>query len=183
MQELSLNILDITQNSIKAGADRVDITVVESVSKNLIKITIADNGRGMEAEFLQKVLDPFVTTRSTRKVGLGLPLFKQQAVAAGGDLDIQSEPGNGTTVEASFELDNIDRVPLGDIASTITTLIGSDTGVRFVYRHITDKGEFCLDTDEVRNELGEVSISQPEILIWLEQYIKENLDEIEGGIH
>lgn len=183
MKELSLNILDITQNSIKAGASKVEITVLESVVENLIQITIADNGRGMDEEFVKQVCDPFVTTRSTRKIGLGLPLFKQQAIASGGDLDIKSKLGKGTTVTASFELDNIDRVPIGDIAPTITALIGSDDSVRFIYRHITDKGEFCLDTLEVQKELGEVSISQPEILIWLEQYIKENLDDIEGGIH
>ncbi len=178
MTELSLHILDIVKNSTKAGATVVKVGVSESTEDNLITITITDNGCGMDEEFLSQVTDPFKTTRTTRKVGMGLSLFKEAANLTGGGFDITSEVGKGTVVTASFVRDSIDRQPLGDMASTMVTLIGGSPDTDFVYTHTFDGGEFTLSTAEVRNILGDVEITAPEILAWISGYIKEGLDEI-----
>ena len=181
MKELSLNILDITNNSIKAKADKIDITVTESAIKNTLSISIRDNGCGMDQEFLTRVTDPFVTTRTTRKVGLGIPLFKQSAEDAGGSFHIQSEVGVGTETVATYQLNHLDRPPVGDMASTMISLIQGNDQIRFVYTHQTDLGTFVLDTDELRAQLEDIPLSTPEILIWIGDYINENLNEIQGG--
>lgn len=181
MQELSLNILDITHNSIKADAKTIGITLSESEEKNLIEITISDDGHGMNEEFLRGVTDPFVTTRTTRKVGLGIPLFKQSAESTNGDFWIKSKVGEGTTIYASFQLDHLDRVPIGDISSTIVSLIQANDSIRFVYTHKTDGGSFVLDTDDLHAQLGEVPLSEPAVLNWIGEYINENLEDIQGG--
>ncbi len=181
MKELSLNILDITYNSIKAKAETIEITVLESVSKNTVEIEIKDNGCGMSEEFLQKVTDPFVTTRTTRKVGLGIPLFKQSAEDTDGSFSIRSKVGEGTVVQASFRLDHLDRAPIGDMSGTMTSLIQANDQIRFIYRHATDNGTFVLDTDEFHAQLGDVPLSEPAVLNWIGEYINENLDAIQGG--
>ena len=182
MKELSLNILDITYNSIKAKADKIEITVSERESLNLVEITIRDNGCGMDEEFLNRVTDPFVTTRTTRKVGLGIPLFKQSAEDADGTFSIQSKVGEGTQVYASFRLDHLDRAPIGDMSSTLTSLIQANDQIRFIYTHTTDLGTFVLDTDELHAQLGdEIPLSEPAILNWIGEYINENLEDIQGG--
>ena len=181
MKELSLNILDITYNSIKAQATVIRITVSESTRHNWLKIRIQDNGCGMDAALLRQVTDPFVTTRKTRKVGLGIPLFKQSAEDTGGRFQINSKPGEGTSVEAVFTLNHLDRAPIGDMASTMISLIQANDQIRFIYTHETDTGTFVLDTDELHGQLGEVPLSTPEVLSWISAYIKENLDEIQGG--
>ena len=181
MKELSLNILDITYNSIKAGADSIEIGISESTTGNLIEIEIRDNGCGMDDEFLRRVTDPFVTTRTTRKVGLGIPLFKQSAEDAGGTFTITSKVGEGTAVYASFQLDHLDRAPIGDMGSTLVSLIQANDQIRFIYRHKTDQGTFVLDTDELHAQLGDVPLSEPAVLSWLHAYINENLENIQGG--
>lgn len=181
MQELSLNILDITHNSIKAEAKKIEITLLESQKRNLIEIEICDDGRGMGEELLQNVTNPFVTTRTTRKVGLGIPLFKQSAESSNGSFSIESELGKGTKVCASFQLDHLDRVPIGDIGSTIVSLIQANDRIRFIYRHSTDQGSFELDTDELHAQLGDIPLSEPAVLNWVGEYIKENLEDIQGG--
>ncbi len=181
MKELSLNILDITYNSIKAKASRIEITIIESQKDNLIEISIGDNGSGMSEEFLRQVTDPFVTTRTTRKVGLGIPLFKQSAEDADGSFSITSAVGEGTTVAATYRMDHLDRMPIGDISSTIISLIQANDQIRFIYRHKTDKGEFILDTDELHAQLGDVPLSEPAVLNWIGEYINENLEDIQGG--
>ena len=181
MKELSLNILDITYNSIKAKASKIEISISENTVDNLIGITISDNGCGMDADFLSQVTDPFITTRTTRKVGLGIPLFKQSAEDTGGKFSIESEVGKGTTVRASFGLDHLDRAPIGDMSSTMMSLIQANDQVHFVYCHSTDKGTFVFDTDELHEQLGEIPLSEPSILNWIYEYIKENLDDIQGG--
>ncbi len=181
MQELSLNILDITHNSIKADANKIEITLLESKEKNMIEITICDDGRGMDEELLRNVTDPFVTTRTTRKVGLGIPLFKQSAESTNGAFSIRSKVGEGTEVCASFQMDHLDRVPIGDMSSTIVSLIQANDRIRFVYSHKTDHGTFVLDTDELHAQLGEVPLSEPAVLNWIGEYINENLEDIQGG--
>ncbi len=181
MKELSLNILDITYNSIKAQATRIEISISECKAKNLVEIKITDDGCGMDEKFLQQVTDPFVTTRTTRKVGLGIPLFKQSAEDTGGEFIIASKVGEGTSVYASFGLDHLDRAPIGDMSSTLISLIQANDGIRFIYRHKTDRGEFILDTDELHAQLGDIPLSEPAVLGWISEYINENLDEIQGG--
>lgn len=181
MKEISLNILDITHNSIKAKAERIEISISELQSKNLIEITIRDNGCGMDEEFLRGVTDPFVTTRTTRKVGLGIPLFKQSAESADGSFSISSKVGEGTMVYASFRMDHLDRMPIGDMSSTMVSLIQANDSIRFVYTHKTDLGEFILDTDDLHAQLGDVPLSEPMVLNWIEEYINENLEDIQGG--
>lgn len=181
MKELSLNILDISQNSVKAGASRVDITVTESVKRDIVSIEVEDNGCGMSEDMLKTVIDPFVTTRTTRKVGLGIPLVRQLAIDTEGTFDIKSKIGEGTVLYADFKLTHLDRPPLGDISSTLVTIISSAPSIRYVYKHITDNGEFALDTDEVKTMLEGIPIDSPEILMWLGEYLTENLNSIEGG--
>ena len=181
MKEISLNILDITYNSIKAKASLIEIELSESISKNLVEICIRDNGCGMDEEFLSRVTDPFVTTRTTRKVGFGIPLFKQSAEDTDGQFSIQSKVGEGTEIKASFRLDHLDRAPIGDMGSTLVSLIQANDRIRFIYRHQTDQGAFILDTDELHEQLGDIPLSAPEVLSWIGEYIAENLEEIQGG--
>jgi len=178
MKELSLHILDIAKNSVKAKATLIEIIVEEDTNKNLLTIEIKDNGCGMSKEFLRTVKDPFSTTRTTRKVGMGISLFEAAAVQCGGKLDITSEVGVGTTLTTTFELDSIDRAPLGDMAGTMVTLISGSPSIDFMYKHTKDNKEFILDTREVRQILGEVSLDMPDVLMWIEGYINEGLIEI-----
>ncbi len=179
MLELSLHILDIVNNSIKANADLIHISVKEEIAQNRLYISISDNGCGMDEAFLSTVLDPFQTTRTTRKVGMGLSLFKAAAENAGGDMTIQSQKGVGTTVKAWFVYDHIDRQPMGNIIETILTLISANDSIRFVYTHSVDQKTFQLDTREIKDILGpDVSMGNPEIILWLREYIGDALDKI-----
>ncbi len=179
MLELSLHILDIVNNSVKAKADLIKISIHESLEDNLLKIVISDNGIGMDPDFLAKVTDPFQTTRTTRKVGMGLSLYKAAAENAGGDFAIHSQKDVGTTVEASFQHDHIDRQPLGDMAETIITLVSGNDTIHFVYTHVINEKEFRLDTREVKQILGDdISLGDPEIVLWLKEYIHEGLNSI-----
>ncbi len=175
LKELSLHILDIVQNSIKAKAKDITIDISEKPQENLLEITIADNGHGMSPELLNRVRDPFSTTRTTRKVGLGIPLFEAAAKQCGGKLEINSEEGVGTTLYVCFEYHNIDRAPIGDMAQTMQTIILSDPDINYVYTHKKADKEFIFDTKEIKKVLGDVSISSPEILEWICEYINEGL--------
>ncbi|MBC7234854.1 MAG: ATP-binding protein [Chloroflexi bacterium] len=178
MRELSLHILDIVENSIEAGATRVEILVNEDSRANRLTIVVEDNGRGMDAETLKRVGDPFFTTRKTRHVGLGIPLFKAAAQRCAGDLIVSSEPGKGTKVVAEFQRDHIDRAPLGDIKSTLLGLILSCEQCDIRYEQRLDGRAFVLDTRELRDILGQVPLSHPQVRDWLEEYIEEGLAEL-----
>ncbi len=177
MKELSLHILDIVQNSIHARASRIGIKVVEDNKHNLLSIEISDNGMGMQQEVIDNILDPFFTTKD-KKTGLGIPLFKQHAELAGGDLKLKSTPGKGTTLIASFEHNNIDRQPMGNIVQTLTGLIRSNPYIDFIYQHKINDKEFTLNTIEIKNEIDGIPISSKEVMSFLEQMIKENLEDI-----
>ncbi len=155
MRELSLHILDIATNSIEAGATRVIIVVEELASENLFRIRIRDNGKGMTKEMQEKVLDPFVTTRKTRPVGMGLSLFKQAARCCNGEFKLVSELEKGTTVTAEFQLNSLNRAPLGDMNSTIINLIMGAPDVHFAYIHRTDSGKFCFDSYWIYGQMAE----------------------------
>lgn len=175
MRELSLHILDALENSVEAGATRLELLIKEDLKKDVLQIVIRDNGRGMSEEFVQQVLNPFVTTRTTRHVGLGLPLFAAAARRCNGDVRIESEPGVGTTVTATFQHSHIDRAPLGDILGTLMAIILSDRTVDILYKHRVDRRTFDLDTAEVRRELGTVPLSHPAVREWLEATLREGV--------
>ena len=178
MKDLSLHILDIAQNSIAAGSGLIKVTLTEYRGSDLYRIEIGDNGKGMTPDFAATVTDPYVTSRTTRKVGLGLSLFKQNAERTGGTLKILSESGRGTIVSADFGLSSIDRPPLGDIAGTMVLLAAANLKTRFIYRHITEKGEYIFDTKKVNEMLEELPISEPGVIRFLKEMIRENLQEI-----
>jgi hypothetical protein len=181
MTELSLHILDIVQNSISAEASKIEIRINENISDDQYVIEIIDNGKGMDEEMVKNVTDPFFTTRTTRKIGVGLSLFKQNAEQTGGNMIIGSKAGEGTIVKAAFGYNHIDRLPLGDMAGTMTLLIGANPKIRFIYTHNTPLSEFEFDTNEVKEELGNVPINHPDILKVLKIMIEENLEMIEAG--
>lgn len=173
MKELSLHLLDIAQNSVAAGAGRIDLTLEENEARDC-RLVIADDGRGMSPELLERVTDPFTTTRTTRKVGLGLPLLRMTAEQTGGHVEIESRVGAGTTVTALFRAGHIDCPPLGDLPSTVSLLIQGAPDVEWTYRHTTPKGTFVLDTRELRAVLGpEVPLSEPSVALWIKEYLLE----------
>lgn len=180
MKDLALHILDIVQNSITAGARLIEITINENFFENLFEITIRDNGKGIPPDMLANVTDAYVTSRTTRKVGLGLPLLKQNAEQTGGGLTIQSEPGKGTEVKALFVANHIDLPPWGDIAGVIILLVTTNPELDFSYIHRSKTGEYVLDTREIKAELAEVSIDEPEVRKFLKEMLKENLKEIKA---
>ena len=180
LEDLSAHVLDIAENSVMAEGTEVRVEVLEEKAADRLSFSVEDNGRGMSKEFISKVTDPFTTTRTTRRVGMGLPFLKQSAELCGGGLEIVSEPGKGTKTTASFILSSIDRPPLGDIPASLMALIMGSPEIRWIYRHRTDNGEFVLDTDEIIDALdGEREmLRSPEVGLWLKEHIKENLDEI-----
>ena len=176
MRELSLNILDIAQNSITANASLITIEVSENTAEQTFLIGIFDNGKGMSETQVKSVIDPFFTTRTTRKVGMGIPLFKMAAEQTGGNLEIESELGVGTQIRAIFKTDSIDFTPLGDVASTIQMLITMNTDRDFVYKHKVDEKEFVCDTRELKAILGDVPLDTYEVSQWILEFIKENTE-------
>lgn len=172
MKELALHLLDIAQNSVTAGARHIDLTLEEDEQRDC-RLVIADDGKGMTPEFLASVTDPFTTTRTTRKVGLGLPLLRMMAEQTGGSMEIESQVGVGTTVIALFRAGHIDCPPLGDLPSTVSLLIQGAPDVEWTYRHTTPKGTCVLDTRELRAVLGEVPLSEPSVALWIKEYLQE----------
>ncbi len=172
LRELSLHILDIAENSLNAGASLVTIDVIEDVRADRLTIRVADDGRGMDAELTARVADPFVTSRTTRKVGLGLPFLKQAAEMCGGALTIDSTPGVGTTVTATFQHSHIDRMPLGDLPGTILSLIVGYPQADFVFRQEIGERRLAIDTRPIKAELGEIALSEPEVIAYLRQALK-----------
>lgn len=173
MKELSLNILDIVQNSIAAGAEHIGIALIEDADGKL-QMTVCDDGCGMHAETLARVTDPFCTSRKTRKVGMGIPLLRLAAEQTGGSFEITSKKGVGTSTKAVFHSDSIDFTPLGDMTSTVTVLISMNTDRDFIYRRSVDEKEFVLDTREIKNILDGVPLDNPDVVQWMKEYIDEN---------
>ena len=180
LEDLSAHVLDIAENSVMAEGTEVRVEVLEEKAADRLSFSVEDNGRGMSKEFISKVTDPFTTTRTTRRVGMGLPFLKQSAELCGGRLDIVSEPGKGTKTTASFMMSSIDRPPLGDIPATLMALIMGSPEIHWVYRHKTDHGEFLLDTDEIIEALDgdREMLRSPEVGLWLRRQIKEHIYEI-----
>lgn len=181
MTEISLNILDVAENSVRAKASLVEITVEADREANRLIVLIKDDGCGMSQEQVEQVADPFFTTRKTRKVGLGIPFFKMAALGTGGDFQIASEVGEGTVVRAEFVLDHIDRMPLGDINSTIYTLVRFHPDMDFYYTYRYDDREFVLDTRQMREILGGIPLDTPEVSEYIKEYLEENKKDVDGG--
>jgi anti-sigma regulatory factor (Ser/Thr protein kinase) len=178
VRELSLHILDIAENGITAGADCIQISINEARNEDLLTIVIEDNGRGMPAEKRLNPTDPFITSRTTRRVGLGLSLLAAAAGRCDGRLEIESEAGRGTRVAATFRYNHIDRAPVGDMAATITTLIMGNPQVDFVYTHIIDNNDFVLDTRDLKEDTQDQSLTDPVLIHHLTQSIRRSLKEL-----
>jgi len=172
--EISLNILDIAQNSIKAKASLIEI-ILDNDTSNALSITIRDNGCGMTGDMIHQVIDPFYTTRTTRKVGLGIPFFRSAALMTGGTFTIDSVPSSGTTITAVFHTDHIDCMPLGDITNTILILITMNEAIDFIYTYSTNHKSFTLDTRQLRQILGNIPFSTPEIKEFILSYLNEHM--------
>ncbi|MBA4396001.1 MAG: ATP-binding protein [Syntrophus sp. (in: bacteria)] len=178
MLELSLHILDIAENAVRAEAETVTITLIEEPETDRLMLEIRDDGKGMTDDELRRVLDPFYTTKKVRRVGLGLPMLAQAAEHAGGCFEIESRPSEGTAVRVTFQLSHIDRQPLGDLRGTMTTLIAGNPDIRFIYRHRRGQKEYMLDTYEIKKEIEDVPINHIEVLKFISQDIIEGLKEI-----
>ena len=175
MRELSLHILDLVQNSIEAGGTTVTLQIIEDIHfKNTFLIRVTDNGRGMDEVTCKNVIDPFVTTRTTRRVGLGLPLIQMSTERCNGHLTITSTPGCGTVVEALYQHSHWDRPPLGNIVETIKSIVVANPELYFTYCHTVDQAVFSLATQELIEILGDLPLTQPDVLIWLTKYLRQH---------
>ncbi|MFA5449263.1 MAG: ATP-binding protein [Clostridia bacterium] len=180
MRELSLNVLDIAENSVAANATLIEINI--RAKSNILVIEVKDNGKGMTSEFLNRVTDPFTTTRTTRDVGMGLPLFKQAAELSGGRFQIDSQVGKGTNVYAEFQIDHLDRMPLGDIGETVSALIMTAPHIDYIFHYSVEDASFTLDTREVKETLDGIPIESIEVTAYLREFLKGNITETNGGI-
>lgn len=178
MRDLSMHVLDIVQNSIKAGATLVTVSF-DVDETGVLTFSVRDNGCGMSPVFLERVTDPFTTTRTTRKVGLGIPMLKQSAEMCGGTFGIESEEGKGTFIHASFDLKNIDCIPMGDICDSLLTLVVLNPDhPEFVYRAVSPAREALFDTREVRQALSDVPLNEPAVTAWMKESIEEEFKPI-----
>ncbi|MCF7925718.1 MAG: ATP-binding protein [Candidatus Izimaplasma sp.] len=179
MNELSLHILDICQNSISANASLIEIKIQEIIDANTYTIEISDDGHGMNAKTLSQVSDPFFTTRTTRKVGLGISLFKMACELTGGTFSITSKETIGTSIKAIFKHDHVDRAPLGDIEETLTVLLMNEAGIDIRYVHTYNHQTYYFDSREVKQILGDVPITDYNVILWIKNNIKEGLLSIQ----
>lgn len=179
MTDLSLNVLDIAQNSVKAKASLIVVSIVRETASKRLSISVEDNGCGMTEEQLSRVVDPFFTTRTTRRVGLGVPFFKMSAEQTGGSFSIRSELGKGTTITANYCCDHIDMMPLGDMAATMTSLISVNPDIDFVYSFTCDGEGFAMDTREVKAVLEGAPVNAAEVLSFIGDMIRENQAEFD----
>ena len=182
MRDLSLHLLDLAQNSIKAGASLVTIRMTVDEA-GWLTFCLADDGCGMSPELLARVTSPFATTRTTRKVGLGIPMMMENAQRAGGDMHIESQVGVGTTMVVTYDTRNIDALPLGDLAGTILSLIITNPDrPDFLFEGKTPKGEGAFDTRQVREVLAGVPLSEPAVVAWMKEALEEIINPIFGGV-
>jgi len=179
VRELSLHLLDIAENSIAAGAKNITITIREDTTADRLYLSVQDDGKGMDEEMVRKVTDPFVTTRTTRKVGLGIPLLKAAAEACNGWLKIHSKVGEGTLVEVDFQRSHIDRMPLGDVAGTFLTLLVGNPQIHWVFRYSVDDEIFELDDQQIKQELQEIPLSDPLVLSYLREILESSIRSLQ----
>jgi hypothetical protein len=182
MEDISLHILDIAENSVGAGATLIKITITADTLQDLFSVEIEDNGRGIPEDIGLKVLDPFVTSRTTRKVGLGLPLLAQAARETGGDITVKAAGISGTIVTATFKPSHIDMKPLGDIAGSLVVLVAGNPQVDFLFNYIRNRNSFSLDTRRIKETLDGVPIISASVLSFLRDYIQTSLDDINNEV-
>jgi anti-sigma regulatory factor (Ser/Thr protein kinase) len=175
MKDLSMHIMDILQNSTRAGATTIELQILEDTNTDKLTIVFKDNGSGMSEEVLSQVLNPFFTTRTTRKVGLGLSLLKQNAELTGGSLEITSTLGVGTEVTVTFGFSHLDRPPMGDLAGTVVLTASAYPNIRFIVHYKTSSIDYIFDTDEINEALDGVSIQEPDIIQYLIEMFRENI--------
>lgn len=178
MKELSLHILDIAQNSVRAKADNVEIIINENEIGNSFEFEISDDGPGIPDEIVKTIKNPFTTSRTFRKVGLGIPLLNDTCKLCNGQLNIYTKKDEGTKIIAKMEYNHIDRPPLGDIVSTIVGLITSNDSINFQYSHSYNDNTFKLSTNEIKEVLDGVPLSNIDVIQWIKEFIKENIDAI-----
>ena len=178
MKELAMHVYDLMENSTAANSKDVKLTIRDSLKDNDFHFTIEDNGKGMSPEFLAKVTDPYTTSRTTRKVGLGLPLIKMNTENCGGGMKLTSELGVGTRLEFWFQHNHLDRPPMGDLAGSLVMLLSAHEDIHFVITYQTDQDEFVLDTDELKEALDGMSLNDIHIINYLKEMINENLKAI-----
>ena len=183
MRDLSLHLLDLAQNSITAGASLVSVRITVD-GTGMLEMTLKDDGKGMSPELLKQVTSPFATTRTTRKVGLGIPMMAENAEKAGGALKIESTVGRGTELTVTMDTANIDCLPLGDLAGTLLSLILTNPlSPDFLFEGKTKNGECSFDTREVRSALGsDIALNEPEVAAWLKEALEEEINPIFGGV-
>lgn len=180
MREIALHLLDIAQNSAEAHARTIVIKVHEDTKTDLLQLSVQDDGCGMDAQTAMKVMDPFYTSRTTRKVGLGIPLFKEAAEACNGFLKIDTKPGGGTQVDIQFQRSHIDRMPLGDLASTFFDLLVGYPNIHFIFEYSMDNKEFLCDDTPIKAELAGVSLTEPSVLGFLREYLDSGIDHVQS---
>jgi hypothetical protein len=180
MLELALHILDIAENSTRAGAMLIVIAIVEDLTKDVFSFEIRDNGSGMDKETLERAMDPFYTTKKVRRVGLGLPMLANACTQAGGRFEIESQVGVGTRVYAGFVHSHFDRQPLGDIAGVVSMLILGNPDRDFLYTHTVNGSTYTLDTRELREELGDIPLNHMEVINMIRNNILEGLEELKA---
>ncbi len=182
MREIALHLLDIAENSVAAGAQNIEITIDEDLQKDRLRAMVQDNGRGMDEELLTRITDPFVTSRTTRKVGLGIPLFKAAAEACNGGLSITSAPGKGTRLEVDFQRSHIDRMPLGDLPGTMLTLVVGYPEVHWVFHYRADGTEFSFDDEPIKRELAGIPLTEPAVLAFIREVLQEGVGNVQQTI-
>jgi anti-sigma regulatory factor (Ser/Thr protein kinase) len=181
VRELTLHLLDIAENSIAAGAKNINIQIEEDSDKDLLKLIVSDDGRGMNAETVKKVIDPFVTSRTTRKVGLGIPLLKEAAEACNGSFELNSTLGKGTELSVQFQRSHIDRMPLGDVSTTFQNLFFSNPNIHWIFEYRVDGKEFVFDDKEIKDELQGVPLTEPEIIRVIRGMFESGINVVKVG--
>jgi anti-sigma regulatory factor (Ser/Thr protein kinase) len=178
MEDISLHILDIAENSISAEAKKISISIQENRKKDLLSLEISDDGKGMDQETVKKAMDPFYTTRKTRRLGLGLSLLSEAAKQANGQFSIESGPGKGTKIKATFQASHIDTKPLGDVVQTLLTLIIGNPDINIHYKHKINHSLYSLNTQEIKAQLNGIPITSPKVISFIKNHIKEGIDRI-----
>ena len=181
MRELSLHLLDIVENSISAKSKNILIEVIEDTNTDKLRMSVLDDGVGMDSDMVTKITDPFVTSRTTRKVGLGIPLLKAAAEGCNGSFSINSTPGKGTRIDVVFQLSHIDRMPLGNISDTISSLVIGSPEVHWVFRYKINDMEFEFDDAPIKHELEGVSLTEPPVITFIRHYIEDGIRDIKSN--
>ncbi len=182
MQDFAMHLLEIIMNSVAADCDLITIRILDDIVSNLISAVITDNGKGMSAEMVERVANPFTTSRTSRKVGMGVSFLKGLAESCDGDFHIESEVGVGTTVSVSARKDHLDTPPLGDLGEMMMMAIQADEKIDYEFTYGNGREEFFFSTREIKEELAGVSLLEPDILLWIKQYINENIMQIKEGM-